>query len=137
MAGKELVLHDQLIIDGTDFSNLLRDPSTQSENEKVDVSGQSVSGNDEFLPGKRTTSMTHTMFITEELMAVLVPLHENRTVFDVIYRPAGLVDPGRPAFFGNAVLTTLNTEGSRGEPRTSPITFDAGDEDGFSWSAGS
>lgn len=137
MAGKELVLHDQFIIDGTDFSNLLRDPAVASENERVDVSGMSVSGNDEFLPGKRTTSQTHVMYMTEELHAVLGPLHENRTVFPIIYRPAGLIDSGRPANFGNAVLNSYPWEGNRGEPRTATLVFDAGDDDGFSWSDGS
>ena len=137
MAGKEIVLHDQLIIDGTDYSNLLRDPSLSSENERVDASGMSVSGNDEFLPGKRTQSMTFTMFLTEELRDALWPLHRDRETFSIIYRPHGLVEPGRPAFFGIAVLNTFPWEGSRGEVRTGSITFDAGDEDGFDWSAGS
>ena len=72
---KKIAKHDKITIDGTDVSNSFRTFGFSSEHTQEDVSGFSVSGIDEFLPGRTTQWFTGEAFYTEELAALVYPLH--------------------------------------------------------------
>jgi hypothetical protein len=134
---KELALHDRIDVDGSDVSNLVRSVETESENEEVDVSGFSVSGNRETLPGERVQAITFEMFAGEELHALLWPIHRDRDVVPIEWQPHGLIEATRETLVGNAVLLTYPPGAERGTPRTVSVRFTPGDENGFDWLAAS
>lgn len=134
MARKEIALHDRVDIDGTDMSNLVRGVERESEQEQVDVSGFSVSGQDEFLAGAQTKSITFEVFGggTAE-QKNLLEIHENRTVVWIEWQPDGLLDSSRETLVGNALLISYPTGSARKEVRATPARFVPADENGFYW----
>lgn len=131
--GKEVVLYDKITVDGTEISMYCRGVESESTNEQIDDSGFSATGNDEFLAGKRTQSVTLDIMAGSEVMDLLEGLHTSRDVFPFIWQPHGLVDSARRKLTGNAQLLTYSPGGSRGEVRSMSAQFTAGDSDGFDW----
>ena len=107
---KKIARHDRITIDGTDVSNSFREFGFTSEHSEEDVSGFSATGNDETLPGSTAQGFTGEAFYTEELAAIVYPLHANRTVCEIAWQPDGLVDATREIYIGNC---TINTFGPR------------------------
>lgn len=136
MAGKELALYDKISIDGTDVSNYCRGVDSSSENEQVDDSGFSASGNDEFIAGKRTQSVTLDMMVGSEMIDLLEPLHTSRDTFAFVWQPHGLLDAARRKLSGTGQLLTFSPGAARGEVRSMSVTITAGDSAGFAWIAG-
>src|SRR5918992_2432270 len=101
---KKVARHDKITIDGTDVSNSFRQFGYTSEHTEEDVSGYSVSGNDEFLPGRTNQTFTGEAFYTEELGAIIEPLHRNRTVCTIAWQPDGLVDATREIYTGECTI---------------------------------
>ena len=134
---KDIALHDEILIDGTDASNAFRTFGFSSEHTEEDVSGFSVTGFDETLAGKTAQSLSGEAFYTPESYALLYPLHANRTVFAIQWQPDGLVDPTRETYIGNVQLNTFNPEATRGSVRVMTCTFKAADENGITAVAGS
>lgn len=135
---KQIALHDKITIDGTAFSaGEVRSVETESENQEVDASGFSTSGNDEKLAGPRVQSITFEIFHTEETFALLKPIHFTRDVVPILWQPDGLIDAGRETLYGNAQLLTFNPGSNRGDVRTYTCRFTPGDSDGFDWYAAS
>ena len=128
---KQIARHDQILIDGTDVSNSFRQFGFSSEHSEEDVSGFSVTGNDETLPGRTAQGFTGEAFYTEELASIVYPLHANRTVCEILWRPNGLVEPTREAFVGNCTINTFGPANTRGSVSTMPFAARAADEDGI------
>lgn len=132
---KDIALHDQITVDGSDMSNAFRTFGFNSEHEQVDASGFSVTGADELLAGKTTQSLEGEAFYTPESFAILYYLHANRTVFPIAWKPDGLIDASRETFSGNVQLLTFNPNATRGDVRVMTCTFTAADENGITASA--
>lgn len=128
---KLIARHDKITIDGTDVSNSFSEISRVSTDSQVDVSGFSVTGVDENLPGSRAQSFTGTAFYTEELAALCEPLYANRTVFEMTWQPDGLVDSTREVYVGNVVITEFSPSNTRGSASTFPFTATAADANGI------
>lgn len=128
---KDIARHDEVKIDGTDVSNAFRSFGFSSEHTKEVVTGFSVSGNEESLPGATTQSFTGEAFYTPELYTLLYTLHANRTVVEVSWRPDGLVDNARETYYGNCTLNTWNPTAEVGGVRVMQVTFDPADATGI------
>ena len=127
----ELALSDRVGIDGVDWSNYCRGASVESENQQVEASGFSVSGNDEFLDGPRASAIVLTMKYDSTLNAALWPIHRDREVVPIEWQPDGLVDTGREIWYGNVRLPTYPPEAARGDLRVMTLRFTPGDSDGL------
>jgi hypothetical protein len=128
---KMIARHDKITIDGTDVSNSFRQFGLSSEHTEEDVSGFSASGADETLPGRTSQSFTGEAFYTEELAAIIQPLHANRTVCVISWQPDGLNDPTREIYTGNCIIYQFGPANTRGSVSTMPFTARAADEAGI------
>lgn len=128
---KKIARHDKIAIDGTDVSNAFRQFGFTGENATVDVSGFSVTGNDEELAGATTTGFTGEFFYTEEIAAIIYPLFQNRTIAEMSWQPDGLVDATREIYIGNVQINQFSPTNTRGDVMVSPFAASAADEDGI------
>ena len=128
---KKFALHVSIQIDGADMSNAFDSFGQPNERAQVDVSGYSVSGRNETLAGAITQSFEGEVFYTEESYAILKPLFDNETVFEVIWQPDGLVDPSREVYFGNCQIYQFGPTTTRGDVSKFSVTFMAADENGI------
>lgn len=133
---KLIALRDRISIDGVDVSNAFRTFGRPSAHSQVDVSGFSVSGFDENLPGSTAQSFTGEAFYTEELADLLSPLHENRTIVEIQWQPNGLVDSTATTYYGNCTINEWSPENTRGSASTTPFSALPADEDGIQSAAG-
>jgi len=133
---KDIARHDRVWHDGEDVSNAYREFGFTSEHSEEDVSGFSVSGIDEFLPGSTTQGFAGEAFYTPEFYAILWPLHLGRDVFEAQWQPDGLIDPTREVFYGNVTANTFNPNATRGSVRVMQTTFRPADENGIQSAAG-
>jgi hypothetical protein len=112
---KKISRHDKITIDGTDVSNSFREFGYTSEHTEEDATGFSATGVAEVLPGITTQGFTGEAFYTEELAAIVEPLHRARTVCVITWQPDGLVDATREIYSGSVYINTFgpaNTVGS-------------------------
>jgi hypothetical protein len=128
---KMIARHDKITIDGTDVSNAFRQFGFTSEHSEEDVSGFSVSGNDETLPGATAQTFSGEAFYTEEFAALVQPLHANRTVVEITWQPNGLIDATREVYYGNCTINQFGPENTRGSVSTMPFNAKPADEDGI------
>lgn len=133
---KVVAKHDRIEIDGTDYSNAFSEFGFTSEHSTVDASGFSVSGVDESLPGNTAQGFSGTMFVTEETVAAIFPLHKNKTVVEILWQPNGLVDAGATVFYGNCTINTFSPSDTRGSVSTTPFSATIADENGITSAAG-
>lgn len=131
--GKEIALYDRVSVDSNDVSDYCSAVATESENEQVDVSGFNAGGTDEFLAGKRTQAITFTFFAGPEIHAILEPIHTERSLVEIEWQPAGLIDGTRETLSGMAQLLTYPPSAERGSPRTIEARFTPGDAGGLTW----
>jgi hypothetical protein len=134
---KDIARHDEIILDGTDCSNSFRSFGFSSEHTTEDVTGFSVTGNEETLPGRTTQSFEGEAFYTPELYAVLYELHANRTIFSAQWQPDGLVDSTRETYIGNVTLNSFNPTAEVGGVRVMQCTFAPADATGIVATTGS
>lgn len=123
--------HDRILIDGVDYSNAFNEFGFDSEASEQDASGFSVSGVDETVPGSKAQGFAGTMFITEETIAEIFPLHFADTVVEVYWQKNGLVDPTATAFWANCTINVINARSRRGSVSTTPFTAKVADENGI------
>ena len=123
--------HDKILIDGTDVSNSFSEFGYTSEHSEEDVSGFSVSGVDETLPGATSQEFTGTAFYTEELALIIEPLHRARTVCSISWQPNGLVDATREIYYGECTINTFGPANTRGSVSTMPFAARPADENGI------
>jgi hypothetical protein len=133
---KDIARHDRVTLDGVDASNAFRSFGFSSEHTTEDVTGFSVTGNQETLPGATTQTFEGEAFYTPELYQLLYPLHKNRTVFEAQWQPDGLVDPTREVYHGNVTINTFNPNAEVGGVRVMTVTFAPADADGINADAG-
>lgn len=137
---KRIALKDKIMCDNVDLSNHARSFSFTSEHEQVDVSGFSSTGNDEFLAGKTTQSVTVEFFMDDASGSVwqtLYPLHRDRTSFDFSYRPdqTASVSATNPELSGTVKILSMPRGATRGEVEVATVTFVAADSTGLLWAA--
>lgn len=94
----------QVLIDGVDASDKFDQVSLEFNDEELPVPSFNSGGYVEVLPGQRARAIVLSAYYTEELYALLWPLHNSRTIFEVAVQPDGLVDSGRETYFGNVRL---------------------------------
>ena len=128
---KSIALHDKITVDGEDMSNAFRSFGQPNERAQQDASGFSISGRNETLAGAITQSFEGEVFYTPESYAILKPLFDNETVFEVTWQPDGLVDATREVYYGNCMLFTFGPSVARGDVETFACTFMAADENGI------
>jgi hypothetical protein len=127
------------MVDSVDLSNLARGVQSTSEHARVDVSGFSPTGVDEFLAGPTTQEITVTFYGsygTGEVHATLEPIHSGREIVPIAWRhdmntPTGV---NNPELRGNVMLLTYNPGATRGDADTFDATFVAADAAGLTWS---
>jgi hypothetical protein len=128
--------HDRIEIDGTDYSNNFRVFGMTSENSEEDVSGFSVSGNDETLPGSRAQGFTGEAFYTEAFAAAMWPLHINNTIVEVLWQPNGLIDSAAKTYYANCTINQWDPNNTRGSVSTTPFSAKPADANGIQQAAG-
>jgi hypothetical protein len=128
---KQVARHDKIIIDGTDVSNAFRQFGFSSEHSEEDASGFSVSGNDEFLPGRTNQGFTGEAFYTEEFAALVQPIHANREEVLISWQPNGLVDATREIYSGICTINQFGPANTRGSVSTMPFAAKPATEDGI------
>lgn len=136
--GKRIALLDFIEVDGHDLSNFFRQIGFTSEHNRVDVSGFSASGNDEFLAGNTEQSVTGEVFggyATNQTYDILYPIHRDRSIVTFKWRTdqvAG-VSATNPQLEGNVQLLSWAGGATRGEVEAFPVTFSAADEAGLAY----
>ena len=128
---KQIGRHDRITIDGTDVSNSFRQFGYSSEHAKEVVTGFSVTGNEESLPGTTTQSFTGEAFYTPELAAIIEPIHSGRSIVEITWQPDGLVDATREVYVGNCTIDTFGPSTTVGSVVTMPFTANAADATGI------
>ena len=128
---KLIARHDKITIDGTDVSNSFREFGFTGEHTEEDVSGFSVSGQDETLAGRTATGFQGEAFYTEELVAIVAPLFFDRTTVEITWQPNGLVDATREVYVGDCQVMTFGPTNTRGSVSTMPFAARAATEDGI------
>lgn len=128
---KKVSRHDKITIDGTDVSNSFREFGLTSTHTKEVVTGFSVTGNEESLPGATEQQFTGEAFYTEELGAIVQPLHANRTTCLITWQPDGLVDATREIYSGNCVINQFGPTNTVGSVSVMPFVADPADATGI------
>ena len=118
---KKVSRHDKITIDGTDVSNSFREFGFTSENTTEDVTGFSAAGTQELLPGITNQQFVGEAFYTEELGAIIQPLHANRTVCTIAWQPDGLVDATREIYSGEVLINTFGPTNTVGGVSVMPF----------------
>ena len=109
--------------------------SSQSEHERVDVSGFNATGANEYLAGQTEQEVTVEFFGSygaTEVHATLYPIHRDREVVAFEWRPdqTAVVSATNPQLEGNVQLLTYNPSATRGEEEAWEATFVAADRPG-------
>jgi len=133
---KRVALKDSVEVDSVDLSNFARSVRFSSEHERIDVSGFSATGANEYLTGPTEQSVTiefYGSYGTGEVHATLYPIHKDREVVPFTWRPdqTAVVGATNPELRGNVMLYTYGPGGTRGDVDTYEATFQAADEDGL------
>ena len=123
---KKVSRHDKITIDGVDVSNSFREFGFSSENTVEDVTGFSASGTQETLPGITNQSFVGEAFYTEELGAIVQPLHANRTSCVITWQPDGLVDATREIYSGTVLINTFGPTNTVGGVSVMPFAATPG-----------
>ena len=135
---KRIALKDHVSVDAQDLSQFCRSVEFSSEHERVDVSGFTATGANEYLAGQTEQQVTCEFFGSygaTEVHAILYPIHANREVVAFEWRPdqTASVSATNPQLEGNVQLLTYNPSATRGEAETWEATFVAADEAGLSY----
>lgn len=133
---KRIPLHDSVTVDGVDLSNFARMARRDSEHSREDVSGFSDTGVNEYLAGPTEQALVvefYESYGTGEVHATLEPIHANREVVPVTWRPDGTKPAAvdNPEVRGNAQVFNYSPGATRGEVGTFEVTFNAADAVGL------
>ena len=112
--------------------------SSAREHERVDVSGFTATGANEYLAGQTEQSVTIEFFGgygATETHQTLYPIHSNREVVEIEWRAdqTAAVSATNPELRGNVQLLTYNPSATRGEAETWEATFVAADSAGLTY----
>ena len=128
---KKIDSQAKVTIDGTDVSNSFSQFQLNSENTVVEAGGFNTSGIAEQLAGARTQGFTGTAFHTEELAALVYPIHTNREIVEITYQPNGLIDATREVYHGNCYINTWSPGSTFGDVATMDFAASAADVTGI------
>lgn len=123
--------HDRITIDGTEVSNGFREFGRSSEHASVDASGFSESGADETLAGSTAQRFEGVAYYTEQLAAIVEPIHANREIVEITWQPNGLLDATREVYVGNCQILTFSPRNVRGDVSTFDFVATAADANGI------
>lgn len=118
---KQISRHDKITFDGTSVENSFRTFGYSSEHAQEDVTGFSATGTTETLPGATTQSFQGEAFYTEELAAIVEPLHRARTPVVITWQPNGLVDATREIYSGTCIINTFGPANTVGGVSVMPF----------------
>jgi hypothetical protein len=133
---KRVALKDFVECDHVNLSQYARAVAYSSEHNRVDVSGFTSTGADEFLAGNTVQQVTVTFFGsygTGEVHQTLANLHKARTVFNFEWRPDQTTTASitNPALRGQVQLLSYSPGVTRGEADTFDAVFTAADATGL------
>lgn len=130
---KSAARHDQILLGGVDASNSFRQFGFAGENTVEDVTGFSVTGNQETIPGVQTTGFEFEAFYTPQLEALLEDVFFSRSIIQVSWQPDGLITLATPfkTYVGNCYLNSWNPNDEVGGVRVMTGRFDAADATGI------
>lgn len=135
---KRIALTDYVEVDGVDLSNDCRAIGSNFEHARVDVSGFSASGTDEFLLGNTTREITATFFANHasgKSFQTLKYLFESKAIFDIAWRKdvnAG-ASTTNPECRGSVQLAAFPQGTNRGDVETFDVTFTQAEGDVLTW----
>jgi predicted secreted protein len=135
---KRIALKDLIMVDTTDLSNFARAVTFSSEHARIDVSGFSATGADEFLAGSTTQSVTvefYGAYGTAETHAILYPIHKNRTIVAFKWRADGTaaISATNPELRGNIQILTYSPGATRGDADTYSVEMTSADAAGLAY----
>ena len=135
---KRVALKDHVLVGTQDLSQFARSVTYNSEHERIDVSGFSASGSNEYLAGQTTQSVTVEFFGSygvNEVHQTLYPIHQNRTVVPFEWKPdqTAATSATNPMLKGNVQILTYNPGATRGEAEAYEVEMVAGDAAGLSF----
>jgi hypothetical protein len=135
---KRIALKDSIEVDGVDLSVFARSVELSSEHDRVDVSGFSATGNNEYLAGPTEQSVTvefYGSYGSGEVHQTIYPIHKDREVVPFAWRPdqTAIVSATNPELRGNVQAYTYGPGATRGEVEAFSVTFNAADEDGLQY----
>lgn len=133
---KKVAKHDRVEIDGTDYSNAFRVFGFTSEHSEEDVSGFSVSGVDETLPGATAQGFTGEMFYTEESAPAIWAMHIAKDIVQVLFQPNGLVDSTATVYYADCTINQFGPADTRGQVSVMPFSAKPATEDGIQSATG-
>lgn len=136
---KRVALKDYIEVDGHDVSQFVSAVSFSSEHTRVDVSGFTSTGQDEFLAGNTVQSVTLQVFGSygaNEIHDIFWPIHQARSVVSFKWRPdqSVAVSATNPNLTGNVQILTYNPGATRGEAESFSVELTAGDSSGLNFS---
>jgi hypothetical protein len=135
---KRIALKDHVTVDAVDLSNFCRSVEFSSEHDRVDVSGFSPTGNNEYLAGPTEQSVTCEFFGsygTGEVHQTLYPIHRDREIVPFEWRPdqTAPVSVDNPQLEGNVQIYSYGPGGTRGDVDTFQVTLNAADDAGLAF----
>jgi hypothetical protein len=133
---KRIALKDSVEVDSVDLSDFARSVQYASDHNQVDVSGFNTTGTNEYLAGATTQTLTVEFFGsygTGEVHQTLYPIHKNRTVVAVAWRPdqTAAVSVSNPELRGNVQIFSYGPGATRGDVDTFQVVFQAVDAAGL------
>ena len=135
---KRIALKDHITVDAVDLSNFARSVEFSSEHERVDVSGFSATGANEYLAGQTEQSVSVEFFGSygaAEVHATLYPIHRDKEIVAFEWRPdqTAVVSTTNPQLEGNVQLLTYSPSATRGEEEAWTAEFVAADSAGLAY----
>jgi hypothetical protein len=133
---KRIALKDNVTVDSVDLSVFARSVEFSSEHDRVDVSGFSPTGTNEYLAGPTEQQVTvefYGSYGAGEVHATLYPVHRDRDIVPFAWRPdqTAVVSATNPELRGNVQIYSYGPGATRGEVEAFQVTFNAADEDGL------
>jgi hypothetical protein len=133
---KRIALKDFVSVDAVDLSVFSRSVRLTSDHERVDVSGFSMTGANEYLAGQTTQSVTvehYGSYGTGEVHATLYPIHQNRDIVAFAWRPDQTTPASitNPELRGNVQILSYGPGATRGEADTFEVEYTAADPAGL------
>ena len=135
---KRIALKDHVLVDAVDLSNFARAVGFSSEHERIDVSGFSATGTNEYLAGQTEQEVTVEFFGSYgsgEVHQTLYPIHRDKEIVAFEWRPDQTVAvlATNPQLEGNVQLLTYNPSVTRGEEEAWEAVFVAADSAGLAY----
>lgn len=118
---KQKMSHDKITIDGTDVSNSFRTFGRPSQSTQEEAGGFSVSGVQEFIAGDKEQRFEGEAYYTEELAAIVEPLHDSEEYVEITWQPRGLLDATREVYVGTCQITEFSPSSTFGQIGTFPF----------------